>query len=236
MTESAAWHIKAKTPLSDGTVVTAANFSPTLQGLLILMVSYLRTSVLPEDRRDWEIFAKAYLPLNVKHPFRLLFADLTPQEKLVFTELYDSPRTDLWRLAMDDIHPPLAAPAALRAAGGNLLFPTKVHWHQGCWFNPVPTWDEFVEKTVTNTPFIRTKYCPGKDKKGEYVTCEVLVAPLSRIVPYTPGSRRVTVEMRRLGFNWVFSHRYTSKKTGVKHPGWSEMTTNLFDLAEKLNR
>ena len=219
-------HIKARKGLSDGTIVTEANFSPTLQGLLILMVSYLRTSELAYvDKDDYETFAKAYLPLNVKNPFRLLFADLTPAEKLVFTDLYDSPRANLWRLAK---------PGAGASDGANKLFPDRVHGHQACWFDPIPTWNDFVEKTVANTPLLRTEHCPGMDKKGEDVGCEVLFAPLSRILPHETGSRRVTVEMRRLGFNWVFSHGLDVD--GVRHPGWAEMTGTLFDLALLLNK
>jgi V8-like Glu-specific endopeptidase len=225
--ESRRRHLTAKTQLSDGSVVTEANYSATLQGLLILMVSYLRTSELTYDARDdWEIFAKGYLPLNVKNPFRLLFDDLTPAEKRVFRELYASPRTNLWRLAKE---------GATSADGNNKLFPARVWAHQGCWFNPVPTWDDLVEKTITNTRLLRNQFCTGKEKKGEDVSCEVLFAPLSRILPYERGSRRVAVEMRRLGFNWVFSHSFKSKK-GVRHPGWTAMTEMLFDMAIGLNK
>ncbi|MGH9882401.1 MAG: hypothetical protein ACRD6N_13270 [Pyrinomonadaceae bacterium] len=80
---------------------------------------------------------------------------------------------------------------------------------------------------------MREVSCAGKKKKGEDVGCEVLFAPHSRLLSYESGSRHVAVEMRRLGFNWVFSHGY--EKDGVKHPGWSEMTQMLFDLAMGLN-
>jgi hypothetical protein len=125
-------HIKAKTQLWNGDAVTSANFTPTLQGLLILMISYLRASELPYDRTpngswDYENFAKAYLPLNVKNPFRLLYADLTAEEKRVFNHLYDAPRENLWKLAKD---------RATAADGGNQLFPGFVKGHQECWFDP----------------------------------------------------------------------------------------------------
>jgi hypothetical protein len=225
--ESRNRHIKAKTRLPSGAVVTEANFTPTLQGLLILMVSYLRTSELPyihTSAQDYEIFAKSYLPLNVKNPFRLLYADLTPKEKDVFTALYDTPRTNLFALAKDSL-------TATASDGGKQLFPAIVKGHQECWFKPAPTWNDFVEKTITNTPLLRSEFCPGKEKKGEDVGCEVLFAPLSRLLPYKPGSRRVAIEMRRLGFNWVFS--YGSEKG---HPGWSQMTEMLFNLALGLNK
>lgn len=218
-------HLKAKTKLSNGDEVTKANFTPTLQGLMILMVSYLRTSELAYDHTpngdwDYEIFAKAYLPLNVKNPFRLLYADLSKDEQRVFKDLYDNPRVNLWKLAKS---------GATAADKDNQLFPARVKGHQECWFTTAPTWDEFVEKTVTSTPLLRNASCTGADKKGEDVGCEVLFAPLSRVIPHEPGSRRVTLEMRRLGFNWVLSHGY--EKDGVQHPGWAEMTENLFDLA-----
>jgi len=224
------YHLKAKTRLSTGDMVNEANFTSTLQGLLILMVSYLRTSLLtydhtPDGDWDYEVFAKAYLPLNVKNPFRLLFEDLTSDEKQVFKELYDSPRINIWRLAKD---------SATSADKDNQLFPARVKGHQECWFTMAPTWDEFVDKTITNTPLLRTEFCPGKEKKGEDIGCEVLFAPLSRILPHEAGSRRVTIEMRRLGFSWVLSHGY--EKDGVEHPGWAEMTEMLFDMAFELNK
>jgi hypothetical protein len=80
---------------------------------------------------------------------------------------------------------------------------------------------------------LRTESCPGKDKKGEDPGCEVLFAPLSRILPHEVGSRRVTVELRRLGHNWVFSDPLDD--AGIHHPGWAEMTDALFDLALRLN-
>ncbi|MEP6689605.1 MAG: hypothetical protein ABJD07_00535 [Gemmatimonadaceae bacterium] len=218
-------HLKSRTTLSDRTIVTETNFSQTLQGLLILMVSYLRTSELTYARNDYEIFAKAYLPLNSKNPFRLLFADLSTPERQVFTELYDAPRLNLWRLAK---------PGAVASDGDTKLFPDRTHAHQSCWFDPIPTWNDFVEKTVSNTPLLRTEHCPGKDKKGEDVGCEVLFAPLSRILPHETGSGRVTVEMRRLGHNWVFSDGLD--QDGVHYPGWSEMTGTLFDLALLMNK
>lgn len=216
--------IKTRYRLSNNDIVTAANYSPSLQGLLILMISYLRTSELTYGTGDYEGFAKAYLPLNVKNPFRLLYADLTPEEKRVFAELYDSPRTNFWELAK---------PGATSADAGRKLFPDIVSRHQTCWFSPIPTWDDFVEKTVRNIPLIRSQSCAGAKKKGEDVGCEILFAPLSRVLPYETGSRRVTVEMRRLGFNWVLSHGYS--KDGVAHPGWDAMTKTLFDIALMLN-
>lgn len=218
-------HIKAGSQLSGGARVTGKNFSPTLQGLLILIISYLRSGELKYNGKDYEEYAKAYLPLNVKNPFRLLFADLTADERRVFTDLYDSPRKKLWQLAR---------PGASDSAGSSKLFPPQTHDHQGCWFAELPTWNDFIEKMVKNEPLLRNDYCSGRNKAGEDIGCEVLFAPLSRILPHEPGSRRVTVEMRRLGHNWVFARSFNAE--GVHHPGWAEMCETLFDLAVLLNK
>ncbi len=48
------------------------------------MVSYLKTGLVTYGSADYEAFAKAYLALNVKTPFRLLYDDLPDEEKKVF--------------------------------------------------------------------------------------------------------------------------------------------------------
>ncbi len=213
------WHIKHRTKLSDGSEVTTSNFTPTLQGLLILMLSYLRTSELKYSaRRDYEIFAKAYLPLNVKNPMRLLYSDLTPSEKRVFKELYYNPAAGvkrvLWRLAKKN---------ASLSDKDNQLFPAKVAGHQKLWFTDPPTWGDFMNKTVNNIPLLReVDHHVGKGK-GEFVGCEVLWAPLSRLMPHEAGSRNVTLEMRRLGFDWVRSYR------------WKAMVRTLYRIGKELN-
>jgi hypothetical protein len=217
-------HLKARTQLSDGTMVTEKSFTPTLQGLLILLVSYLKSGEIKYTTDDYEPYAKGYLPLNVKNPFRLLYADLTADERRVFTELYDSPRAKLWQLAR---------PGATADAGATKLFPPRTHRLQGYWFADLPAWDDLIEKMVGDEPLKRNDYRTGMDKKGEDIGCEVLFAPMSRILPYETGSRRVTVEMRRLGHNYVFARPF--EKRSVHHPGWAEMTETLFDLALLMN-
>ena len=216
------WHIKHKTALPSGKVVSASNFSPTLQGLMILMVSYLRTSELKyHPKNDYEIFAKAYLPLNVKNPMRLLFADLTADEKEVFSELYNNPKKGvkrmLYRLAYKRTR------YAKDSDKDKQLFPARVKNHQERYFHRAPTWGDFLEKTVKNEPLLREVDDPTGKEKGEHVGCEVLWAPLSKNIPYETDSRRVTVEMRRLGFDWVRSNR------------WLYMTKRLYNIARKLN-
>jgi hypothetical protein len=218
-------HLRAGTVVPSVGPVTATTYSKNLQGLLILMVSYLRAGELAYGPGDYEEFAKAYLPINVKNPFRLLFADLSDAEQRTFKALYDQPapaggRTALWRLART---------GADSTAGATELFPARVQAHQRGWFNPPPTWDDLVGNTVADQRLIRTE--AGPQKKGEEVGCEVLYAPYSRLLPYEPGSLRVTVELRRLGFNWVFAH--DNKKLGL--PGWMTMASRLFKLARQLN-
>jgi hypothetical protein len=221
---SRASHV-GKTTLKDGTPVTTANYTATLQGLLILLVSYLRSSELVySDKDDWEDFAKGYLPLNVKNPFRLLLADLTAAEKAVFRGLYTGPRTKLWQLAR---------PRATLDDGKRILFPKKSHVHQKQHFDPLPTWNDLVDSMLANAPFTRT-VDGRKCKPREHLGCELLMAACSSIIPHQPGSRRVTVEMRRIGFNWVFSHAGTF--AGVKQPGWVAMTKELFAMARDLNQ
>ena len=64
--------------LSDGRMVNTAAFTESLTGFLILLASYLWTSELPyhfsePKPRDYEPFAKAYLPVNVKVPLARSF-------------------------------------------------------------------------------------------------------------------------------------------------------------------
>lgn len=61
--KSRKYHLDKATKLSDGTVTTTKNYTDTLTGLLILMASYMVTSILKEGKDDYEAFAKAYLLL-----------------------------------------------------------------------------------------------------------------------------------------------------------------------------
>ncbi|MEM7292037.1 MAG: S8 family serine peptidase [Pseudomonadota bacterium] len=222
-------HIRRATKLKDGTVVTAANFSPTLQGLMILMVSYLISGTLKYSRRDKQPFAKAYLPLNVKVPLRFLFNDLTSAEKQVFQDLYIAPPgkpkfLNFWRLADR---------RATVNSGDRMLFPARTRDKQREFFRPPPTWKQFVEFTMQNRALCRNFVEPGVTPKArEALGTEQLFAPLSRILPYQNGSRRVIVEMRRLGFNWVFLK--PSQSRGGADANWESMTDALFDMAASL--
>ncbi|GAB3558314.1 hypothetical protein [Spirosoma fluminis] len=220
--KSRRYHIRRKTKLSDGTLVTETNYTKDLEGLVILMVSYLVTGVLPVDSKDYEQFAKAYLPLNVKNHFRLVFADLSDPEKQVFKELYFDgvKQFNVFRLAYkfkpaDDI---------LAFGKASELFPAKASLHWSV-YTKRPTWFDFIKMIVDNTPLTQAKdfagsSCSVKSVKGD----EVLFVPISKSLDYTKGSKVVLIEMRRLGLRMIASSE------------WTKLTNTLFSLAEKLNK
>jgi len=100
-------------------------FSDSLSGFLILLSSYLITSELPYRFDpaagrlfDYEPFAKAYLPLNVKTPFPQIFGQvLDSRDQDIFRELFadGSARARLFSLARS---------GATAADGSRKLFPT----------------------------------------------------------------------------------------------------------------
>lgn len=200
-------HLKDKTALGGGKVVTDANYTEALEGFLILLVMYLRTSQLPYDHTppaagkrkawDYEVFAKAYLPLNVKAPFYDIFTQLlNDDEREVFRKLYGakSKRDDLYALAESD---------ATKRSGSNMLFPARVKDHQELVFLHAPTWDEFVDSACQTAPvkkLVQERDWPSlcKHKKGD----EVLFAPMSKIIGLDKTAPRVAIELRRVGFNW----------------------------------
>ena len=209
------FHIKNKTKLLDGTVISAKNYTPALQGLLILMVSYLVTGELRVDPGDYEPFAKAYLPLNVKNHFHRLLDDLGDDEKKVFKERYYDgvSQFNIFKLAKKD--------ADLAFAKSRKLFPAKAtDWT--FYFNAAPTWFDFVDKTFKKVPLkreVEPVEANPKHAKGD----ETLFAPISKTIPYASGSNRVVVEMRRIG----------TRKFGAGE--WESFMTNIFKLTEELN-
>lgn len=220
-------HLAAKTALPGGKVVSASNFTDSLEGFLILLVSYLRTSQLtydhtppgPGERKSWdyESFSKAYLPFNVKAPFYDLFNQLlTDDEREVFRELYGkaSKRDELYALAESD-------PA--KRSDSNMLFPGRTRTIQEKVFVHAPTWKEFIESACRTPPvkLIQEVEWPElcKHKKGD----EVLFAPLSKIIGLDKTKPRVAIELRRIGFAWW----PTSK--------WDELFDVVFKLTERLD-
>jgi hypothetical protein len=199
-------------PLDDKT------FSDRLSGFLILLASYLITSELPyrfEDTapkrlRDYEPFAKAYLPLNVKAPFPDIFAELLfPEDQFIFREVFadGAARKRLFSLAR---------PGAGLADGSRKLFPTgpkelgndSVHVRQALEFGSAPTWDDLVEHTL--------------DQSHKTWGSRLLV-PISHQIPLDKTRPRFAVEMRRIGWTSVFSSQ------------WPGLVARVLKLARKLN-
>ena len=179
------------TPLSDKTTVTKDDYSQRLAGLLMLMTSYMLCGEIL-DSKDYELFAKAYLPINVKAPFRDIYRDtLSAREKQVFKELYFDNRANFFGLAKDK---------AVKSDEDNELFPPQTrdadldrfHDHR-------LTWGELLDKTFNNDPLkvTRTNSIP---KKHHALGDEVLWAPISTIIPFANTKPRIALELRRIGF------------------------------------
>ena len=182
---------KIGTELSDKSKVTAADYSLRLAGLLMLMTSYMLSGEVV-DSGDYELFAKAYLPINVKAPFRDLFREaLSARERLVFKELYFDNRANFFALAKD---------RATTHDEGNELFPLKVrgpdldrfHLHR-------LTWGTLLDNTVNDIPLKVTR-ANSVAKKHHALGDEVLWAPISKIIPFAATKPRVALELRRIGF------------------------------------
>ena len=218
------YHLRYKTVLPNGSKVTESNYTKDLEGLLILMVSYLVSGELKyKDREsdgtckscDYEPFAKAYLPLNVKHHFRELLHDLSAAEKAVFQGLYFDgvKQFNIFKLAKKD--------ADVTFAKSARLFPARVtDWM--FYFKKAPTWYEFVEMTAGNTALLRN-VTPVEPCPKHAVGDETSFAPLTRSIPYVAGSKRVIVEMRRLGMRFIYNWE------------WEKLSLSMFKLAQKLN-
>jgi hypothetical protein len=183
--------------------LTSQTFSDRLSGFLILLASYLITSELPYRfepsaprlLRDYEPFAKAYLPLNVKTPFPDVFAELLfPEDQAIFREMFaDGPaRVRLFSLAK---------PGATLADGARKLFPPgplelgadSVYTRQQAEFGSVPTWDDLVEHTLASS------------HKGWGAR---LLVPISHVIAIDKTYPRLAVEMRRIGFASVFDDKW----------------------------
>jgi hypothetical protein len=209
------YHLKNKSSLTGGKTISERNYTPALQGLLILMVSYLISSELKADARDYEPFAKAYLPLNVKNHFYLLLDDLSADEKQVFSELYFDglKQFNIFKLANKN--------ADLAFAKATKLFPAAaVDW--AYYFKKAPTWFDFVSKTYTKTKLLR-EVSPTEANPKHKVGDETLFAPLSKTIPYVPGSKRVIVEMRRIGTRMVSAKE------------WKDLMLKIYKLTADLN-
>jgi subtilisin family serine protease len=203
------------TALPDGTTVGEADFSPALSGLLILMASYLLVGEYV-DMRDYELFAKAYLAINVKAPFRDLFREaLSAREQLVFKKLYADRRAEFFRLAHD---------GACDADADNQLFPTRVRCPDLDRFHTARlTWRMLLDNTVNNVP-LKVMRANTVRKKNHALGDEVLWAPISKIIPFSATKPRVALELRRIGFA---AHGVST---------WEPLMKTVRALAQRLNR
>lgn len=189
-----------------------------LRGFLILLAMYLWTSELrykwpvgdvARKGDDYEPFAKAYLPLNVKAPFPVLFKELlTDTEKDVFRANFGEgdARKAMFRLAKSN---------AELADGDRFLFPPgpkelgkdSVHERQKVRFTTVPTWNDLLAHTLDKT----------HNGWGER-----LMVPISKIIPFSVTTPRVAIELRRIGWASVFAK------------DWPGMIDRIVKMAEKL--
>jgi hypothetical protein len=204
-----------KIKLSNGKEVDAAIFSESLRGFLILLVSYLWTSELPyhftePNPRDYEPFAKAFLPINVKAPFPDIFDKLlNDDEKLFFREHFakdETVRVNLYRLVK---------PGAVKADGKNKLFPKgrielgrdSVHARQELEFGVIPTWNDLIEHTLNSS----------HNSWGNR-----LIVPLSKQIGLNKTSPNVALELRRVGFRAMFDY------------DWKRFMLNVFNLIKNI--
>ena len=208
----------SKTPkltLSNGKEVNSAVFSEKMRGFLTLLVSYLWTSELPyhfiaPKPRDYEPFAKAYLPINVKAPFPDIFDQLlNNDEKLFFKEHFakdNLTRVNLFRLVKL---------GAVVADGDKKLFPKgpkegafdSVHRRQNVEFGSVPTWNDLIEHTIN----------PAHKGWGSR-----LIVPLSNKIGLDKTAPNVALELRRIGFRAMFDS------------DWKKFMEHIFNLIKTL--
>jgi hypothetical protein len=235
--------LDAKRPrliLTDKREVNKTTLSQDLRGFLILLATYLWTSELTyqfdpaQARFDYEPFAKAYLPVNVKASFSEIFRKLlTPADQLVFKEVFavgSVPSKGLGLLApqlstlLRQITQGaarerlfrLARPAATAADGTRKLFPPgpkelgldSVYERQKAEFGSVPTWDDLVEHSLNST------HRGWGDR---------LMVPLSKPIEVNKTTPRVALELRRIGFNAVFDSR------------WEGLMRRVFKMVSQLN-
>jgi hypothetical protein len=201
-------------------------FSDDVEGLLILLASYLWTSELPyrfpapdvpaKPGEDYEPFGKAYLPINVKTPFSQVFRTLlSAADQHVFRSLFGdgAARVNLFRLARPS--------GATLADGDRNFLPTgpmdggrpSVHDNQAKappdGLGVVPTWNDLVAHTLDSTHL----------HLGDR-----LLVPLSKAIDVSKTWPRVALELRRVG--WA----------SVDRSLWPGFMTSVFDLTEELSR
>jgi hypothetical protein len=201
---------------------TAQTFSADVEGLLILLASYLWTSELPyrfpapgvpaRPGEDYEPFGKSYLPINVKTPFSQVFdVLLSSADQRVFRDRFadGAARVNLFRLALPN--------GATATDGDRVLLPTgpmdggvsAVHTRQNAAFGRVPTWNDLVDHTLD-----RTLHGWG----------DRLLVPLSSQIDVANTRPRVALELRRIGF------------ASVDRSLWPGLMAATFEMTRDLSR
>jgi hypothetical protein len=200
--------IRKRKTLPSGNKVDRFNFSDNVTNLLILVVSYLRTSVML-DSRDYEVIAKAYPPTVAHSDFSKVFDQLlSDDEKEIFVELYGKAgiRNELFKLANKKLRRSKVKGRRtrfVRGDGSSNLFPPQV----GSSF----TWDEFIERIITNLPVISAT--PAASEYGP-----------EKVGP--PGAKEMglVLELRRIG------HKFW-RASKLK-----PLALRIYDIIKRLNR
>jgi hypothetical protein len=201
----------------------AAPFSADVEGLLILLASYVWAGELPyrfpapdakaRPGEDYEQFGKAYLPINVKTPFNQVFGTLlSAADQQVFRTRFaaGAAREHLFRLVR---------PTATVADGGRTFLPPgrkiggveTVHEMQksGLGLGRAPTWDDLVDHTIGG---------------GHGPRANDLMVTHSTPLDVSRTRPRVALELRRIGF------------AAVDRSRWDGFLQRVFALTEELNR
>lgn len=205
---------RVKDKLSNGKAIDSTIFSENFRGFLILLTSYLWTSELPyqftgSKPRDYEPFAKAYLPINVKAPFPEIFDQvLNVDEQMLFKEYFanGTARLTLFKLAKKK---------AVMADGNNKLFPKgrlelgkdSVHERQLWEFSSVPTWNDLIDHTLN----------ASHNGWGNR-----LLVPISKSIGISKTFPNVALELRRVGFEAMYDYK------------WKSFMEHVFNLVKKL--
>jgi hypothetical protein len=206
--------------LSDGTPVDDKSFTSDLKGFLTLLAMYVRTSELRYDfsgrpGSDYERYAKAYLPINVKAPFSEIFQSLSTKERLMFKELFTGDaRHRLFALGKR---------GATNADGSRKLFPAgpmegsegSVYVSQKSGFSGhVPTWDDFVQHTLDSSH----KSWGHRLMVPSHTSSPKMLGESSKIIPMSITKPFVALELRRIGFKEVFAR------------DWPGLMSQVFDM------
>lgn len=158
-----------------------SDFSKQLENFMVLLVSYLRTSVRL-DPRDKESYYKAYPPIVSHTRFIDIFHRvLNEKERKIFINIYgkSSRNHNLFELAA----------YKGKGNGSTELFPKKL--------SSGITWKDWLSKIINDEPI-------SSLDPSMLVTPKATKYGPEEVGPLTTGSRPmgIVVELRRLGFEW----------------------------------